>query len=294
MHRQRVGLDPRQPGGPAGHAHPPRPHPRQFHRGRPGATATRPLIGQIIYTPGERSARISFLLPADDLDQPSLPDLLESLADRPAAGAPSTCWPRSTRPARPSTPSATAVSACTPGRPSGSCRPHRGHQSGPWQPAAPTDEIAIRSLYQLLVPPLVQSAEPFPRATASTPGLPPERRHPGLRRGHSRPAGHLPPAGGPSGGAKTWTASWPGCWRASPACPSAAIYLAARSYQAWLEARPPPPATAKPAPRQALLVKHLAVAQRVPACSPANRARESITPEASCARWYSTRPIYKN
>ena len=38
------------------------------------------LIGQMIYTPGERSAQISFLLPGDNLDQPSLPDLIESLA----------------------------------------------------------------------------------------------------------------------------------------------------------------------------------------------------------------------
>ena len=41
-----------------------------------------------------------------------------------------------------------------------------------WQPATSVDEMMIRNLYQSLVPPLVQSAEPLSLAPAAWMGLP--------------------------------------------------------------------------------------------------------------------------
>jgi hypothetical protein len=125
------------------------------------------LVGQMIYTPGHRSANISFLLPGDELDQPSLPDLIESLAVQAGSWGASHLLAEvdenspALDPVRNSgfsvygwqtiwqLPAPPVSSGDTP------------RQNGPWQPVTPADDTHTRTLYQQLVPLLVQAAEPY-------------------------------------------------------------------------------------------------------------------------------------
>ena len=122
------------------------------------------VIGQMVYTPGDRSAHVSFLTPGDNLDQPGLPALLENLAVQ--AGSWGACHlladVEENSPAL-RTRSPAAVFVFTDGRRYGSSRPpsRGGHTLDLAARRRPTGENAARSLYQQLVPPLVQTAEPF-------------------------------------------------------------------------------------------------------------------------------------
>ena len=123
------------------------------------------LIGQVRYTMGEHSARLTCVMPHSALSAPDMPILLEGLAAQAGgwgayhllaeleetsplfenmrkAGFSVYAWQRIWR--------------LTP--------PPKGARNGSksWQPVSSTDEIGVRSLYQYLVPPLVQSAEPLP------------------------------------------------------------------------------------------------------------------------------------
>ncbi len=222
------------------------------------------LMGQVSYVMGNRSARLTFLAPESTPPAAGFTGLLEGLAWQAGemgafsllgevdeqsptfesirrAGFSVYAWQRIWRLLLPSESSA---------KPNG------------WQPASSLDEQPVRNLFQMLVPPLVQSAEPLsnrklngliyrqngdlmayvecvygPRGIYLTPLI-----HPDIQDGLSLLRG-LMPALAPRLGRP--------------------IYLAVRSYQAWLEnvlAEIP----AEAAPRQALLVKHLTSMQRVP------------------------------
>jgi hypothetical protein len=137
-----------------------------------------------------------------------------------------------------------------------------GSPPGRWQPVQEEDEWAVRSLFQNLVPPLAQSAEPLTI-----------RRQRGLvYRQAGEIMAYVELVFGPRGiylyplihpdieDAATLVRTLPSALAPLLARP---VYLAVRSYQAWLETTLTE-LNAQSSPRQALMVKHLAHAQRVP------------------------------
>lgn len=244
----------------------------------PAVNGSSAVIGQMLYTPGDRSAHVSFLSPGDDLDQPGLPALLENLAVQ--AGSWGACHLLAE--VEESSPVLELV------RRSGFSiygrqtiwqftNPANNGRAIDWVPATPSGENAARSLYQMLVPPLVQSAEPFgpsgqrllyrqdgeilayAEIVSGTLGIYVQPIiHPGVKDIQALVAGllnRLPPTN----------------WRP--------VYLAVRSYQAWLES-PLARLGGKTAPRQALLVKHLAILQRTTVLV-RQPAREVFNPDPS-------------
>lgn len=228
----------------------------------PVADGTGPLIGQVYYHGGEQSAHLSYLLPMGELCSPALSALLEALAWQAgewgafhllaevderspvfeglrAAGFSTYARQRVWRVDKPF---------------SGTPAPDR------WQPAAGVDEHAVRNLHNLVIPPLVQAAEPF-----------------NLHLSHGLAfyqAGELvayvETTGGPFGiflrplihpDVEETPALLAGLIARLQPAANRPIYLAVRSYEAWLE-----PLLedlgASVGPRQALLVRHLANAQR--------------------------------
>ena len=148
--------------------------------------------------------------------------------------------------------------------------PIQGEKGGTnrWRPASPLDEIALRSLYQSLAPPLVQSAEPF--IFRAHPGL--VYRQENANHHHGEVLGFIEARRGPRGvflqpmihpdveNVQDLLAdllqALPALYLGRP------VYIAVRSYQSWLEAALEE-LHGQVAPRQALFVKHLASAQRV-------------------------------
>lgn len=236
------------------------------------------LVGQVMYAAGERSAHISFLMPADDLDHPALSYLLDALAEM--AGG----WGAFHLLAEISEFS----SALDPVR-------HNGYNVyawqtiwkfqvndqkalGLWHSAASTDEVSVRSLYQLLVPPLVQSAEPFPTQTGQRMIYRQDGDILAYADALHGPQGiYLQPVVHPA--VENLDDVLGDLLARQAAMPQRPLYVSARSYQAWLE----PSLTrlkGAPAPRQAMLVKHLAVAQRA-AMLARQPVREMYNPEAT-------------
>jgi hypothetical protein len=243
------------------------------------------LIGRVHMAPGSRSARLAFVAPGSAAGSPELPGLFEGLARQagewgafhvlgeveelnPAfealrrAGFSIYAWQRIWR---------LELKLSAP------------PDDNFWQPVTPADEPAVRSLFQNLVPPLVQSAEPLPG-----------RRLRGLAyRQNKEIMAYVEGVFGPRGlflhpivhpdisdaaelvRSLALAASPPG--KAGAGRP---IYLAVRSYQSWLE----PALAALPAessPRHGLLVKHLASLQRVPLSARLGvEARSSELPSA--------------
>ncbi len=222
------------------------------------------LIGQVTYAPGSRSARLTFLAPAHAARSPELPGLLEKLVSQagkwgafhvlgdvdelsPAfeglrkSGFSVYAWQRVWKLDPLPLGSAPTLPA--------------------WQPVSGTDEPAVRSLFQNLVPPLVQSAEPLPNRRLR--GL--AFRQDGeilayVEGTYGRHGLFLHPLVHPDLTeyrelVRSLMQSLPRLGRP--------VYLAVRSYQSWLEnALADLPAQASP--RHVLLVKHLATLQRVP------------------------------
>lgn len=221
------------------------------------------LIGQIMHSAGNQFARMTFLTPDEALDSPALPALLDYLAvtvgDRGGLRLLAEVDER-----------ATAFEALHKAGFAIYSRqriwqltkqvPEDASISG-WRGASEQDVIAIRSLYSNLVPGLVQQAEPFP--TKQPRGL---VYRDGdellafveLKYGHrgiwAQPFVHPD--------AEDVATHFFEMIQRLPYRRSRPIYLCVRSYQAWLE-----PAIenlgAEAGPRQAVMVKHLAIAQKV-------------------------------
>ncbi len=240
----------------------------------PASEDSIPLIGQMQYTAGDRSARIVFLMPEGGLNQPGLAELLEVLAIRAGgwgafhllaeveenccamdglrrAGFAVYAWQRIWKFA------------------SSSVRPANGtvlSENGKngkslWSPATSVDEQSIRNLYQSLVPPLVQSAEPLT-----------SRRLLGwVYRQEGEILAYVEGFYGPQG-IYLQPLIHPGVENVSQVLANLLahqrnplgrpIYMAIRSYQAWLETVVRD-LECQVGPRQALMVKHLVVQQRV-------------------------------
>lgn len=218
------------------------------------------VIGQMVYTPGDRSARVSFLTPGDDLDQPGLPALLESLAVQ--AGSWGACHLLAeVEEAAPALELVRRAGFNIYGRQTiwRFTGPQRGAAPLEWQPATPVGENLARSLYQQLVPPLVQTAEPF---------APGKQRI--LFRQENELLAYAEITSGVQGiyvqpiihpGAKNIEGLLAGLLSRLPPANLRPVYLAVRSYQAWLDA-PLSRLGGESAADQALLVKHLTVLQR--------------------------------
>ncbi len=229
----------------------------------PAADGARPLIGQVSYHGGEKCARLTYLMPLDEISSPVLPALMEALAwqagDWGAFHLLAEVEERS-----PAFERLRAAGFSTYARQ----RVWRLEaaltglsEATPWRAAASLDEQAVRNLHAQMIPPLVQAAEPL-------------NLH--LSRGlvvHQKGelAAYVEVTGGPAGiylqllihpdaaDAPTLLASLIARLHPTPKRP---VYAAVRSYEAWLE-----PLLedfgAGVGPRQALLVRHLANAARV-------------------------------
>ncbi len=221
------------------------------------------LIGQMTYTSGNRSARLAFIAPGSAASPAGLSPLLDGLAYQAGewgafhllgeidesspqfealrrSGFSVYAWQRIWR-----------LEA-----PTADC----GEDSF-WQPVSAVDEQAVRSLFQNLVPPLVQSAEPLPNRRlrglvfrqngeiiAYAEGLQ------GPRGTFLHPIVH-PDVSNPCDLVQSLVRS-----QQRPGRP---VFVAVRSYQSWLESTLAD-LPAESTPRRALLVKHLAKLQRVP------------------------------
>ena len=223
-----------------------------------------PAIGQVKCVEGRRSAHLTFLLPEDVHDSPALPALLDGLAQEAGlwgklgllaevdelhpvfevlrrAGYSVYGWQRIYQ------------------------IPFENQAEGDdvplWTFAESQDEIPIRQLYQSLVPPLVQAAEPLPAGRLY--GL--------IYRENGAVLAYLESMYGPEGiylrplihpnvdnvGALLRNLEG----YLSPLL-GRKVYLAVRSYQSWLE-NPLMTMTPDSTARQALMVKYLASRQRV-------------------------------
>ena len=232
------------------------------------AGKAKPVIGQMRYLRGTDLAKMSFLLPVDELDTMVLPSLLEALAYKAGewgafhftaeidedscvfealrrAGFSIYAWQRLWK--------FPAPKEAPPPRPAG---------ESAWSPLRRgPDLIGVRSLYHSLVPALVQPVE-----------IPPDKRTRGLiyQRGSDLLA-YTEIVYGPLG---IWTQPF-----VHPATEEVMglmadlvqniphrgrrpVYICVRSYQSWFESSLED-LNAERGPRQALMVKHLAISQRV-------------------------------
>jgi hypothetical protein len=261
-------------------------HPaRGFYTGvTTGSKDSRPLIGQVIYRLGNRSARLSFIAPGTICDSPELPGLLEGLAWHagdwgafhvlgeleevcPAfesmrkAGFSVYAWQRVWKlPVQVENDNGKGLARLPASRGPGS--DGGSHRETIWQPVREEDEWAVRNLFQNLVPPLAQSAEP----------LTVRRQHGLIYRQGSEIMAYVEGVFGPRGiylyplihpdieDVGSLLNSLPPALAPLLGRP---VYMAVRSYQAWMETTLTE-LGARSAPRQALMVKHMALAQRVP------------------------------
>lgn len=223
------------------------------------------LIGQMQYANGERAARMTFITPDRGLESPGMPALLESLARE--AGQHGACsllaevdenslafetlrragfnvyaWQRVWKINEPLSGNSPAYG---------------------WEDARDLDAMPIRSLYQALVPPLVQAADPMVERPLN--GIVYEQTGEllayidatyGPRGIYLQPLIH--PAVDDVLHLVRSFLSGLSFHLGRP------VYLSIRSYQAWLE-NALVELDAEHGERQALMVKHLAAHQRAPA-----------------------------
>ncbi len=223
-----------------------------------------PLIGQMLYRLGDRSARLSFLTPAAAAHTSLVTRLMEGIAH--IAGE----WGAFNLLAELDEQSEALTGLRRAGfavyarqrvwrLPAG--QPNGKQGSPSWRPVTPYDESAIRSLYQCLVPPLAQGAETFPLQNFK--GFVYKQKDETLAfvEGIYGPRGiYLVPLVHPT------VENVPALLAELPHLLSPVlkrpVYIAVRSYQSWLESALENTCTVI-GPRQALLVKHLAHIQRV-------------------------------
>ncbi|GAP13085.1 hypothetical protein LARV_00827 [Longilinea arvoryzae] len=251
----------------------------------PSSDGTTALIGQVFYHGGEKSARLSYLLPLGQFPSPALTALVEALAWQAgewgafhllaeveerspafeglrAAGFSTYARQRVWR-----------IDAPLPDQP----------VPNHWHAAAGIDEHAVRNLHNLVIPPLVQAAEPLNLHLS----------HGMIFHRGGELAAYVEVIGGPNGVylrplihpdvEETPTLLTSLITRLHPT-PKRPVYVAVRSYEAWLE----PPLEdlgASVGPRQALLVRHLAEAQHAMQAMPRlNILENRAEPGAPIAR----------
>jgi hypothetical protein len=221
------------------------------------------LIGQVCHALGAKYARLSFLMPSDECNSPAIYPLIEGLcceagdwgafqllaeveeceaafASLRRAGFNVYGWQRIWK-----------LPVDNLGNDAPPCRA--------WQQTSEEGAIAVRGLYHSLVPPLAQRAEPFhleqPRGLVYYQ----EGEVTGYVEGRVGPIGiYLQPLLHPAAENEAeLIRDIPNHFQPRLGRP---VYLVVRSYQAWLE-KALQDMGAQVAPRQALLVKYLAVAK---------------------------------
>ena len=238
------------------------------------------IIGQMQFASGERSAHLTYLMPNDALGSENLTFLLETMASQ--AGS----WGALHLLAEIDETS----SALDRMRHSGFSvyawqriwqfkTPLENHkaESNLWQPATSIDEIPIRNLYQLLVPPLVQSAEPLNSRRLQGWVYRQDQEIMAYVEGIYGPHGiYLHPLIHPA--LENVSQVVAGLLARQPGLLNRAVYMPIRSYQAWLETVVRD-LECQVGPRQALMVKHLVIQQRVSALAARHSVLEKYTTE---------------
>ncbi len=239
-----------------------------------------PVIGQAIHLAGSPAGQLTFMAPTEALDSSAVPAVLDHLAtqvgERGAFRLLADVDERSLafEALRRSSFAIYARQRVWQIK-SLSRRPQKDL---PWRVAHERDAIAVRSLYNDVVPGLVQQVEPF--SGEHLHGLVyrqgdeilafVELRH-GVRGIWAQPFVHPD--------AEEVTDHFIDLIQNLPYRHSRPVYLCIRSYQSWLEAAIEE-LGAEPGPRQAVMVKHLALSQKA-ARSFALPALESGHPEVS-------------
>jgi len=223
------------------------------------------LIGQVYRTPGAKYARLAFLMPAEDCQSAAVYPLVEGLSGEAAR------WG-----------AFQLLAEVKEDEPAFSCLRRAGFcvygwqrvwklpQGDQWDTEEPvekwrqtTDEdgIAVRGLYNALVPPLVQRAEPVQAGQLNGFSYFQEGELLGFVEGRIGPVGiYLQPLLHPAAEKETeLIRTLPGLFQSRAG--RLPVYLVVRSYQAWLE-KALIEMGAGVSARQALLVKYLTVAQR--------------------------------
>jgi hypothetical protein len=221
-----------------------------------------PLIGQIIHIPGAQAAQLTFLAPHTAIESSSLPGLLDHLAGQAVERGAF----RLLADVEGETPAYEAL------RRAGFAIYGRQRiwqlkttaesllPAAPWRAATDQDLHAVRALYNNVVPGLVQQVEPFPverlRGLVYRDGddlLGFTELKYGHRGVWAQPFIH-PDTEDVAERIADLAGSIPGRF-------GRPLYVCARSYQSWLE-----PAFeklgAEPSPRQAVMVKHMAIPQK--------------------------------
>jgi len=223
-----------------------------------------PLFGQIRYAMGARCARLAFVMPVDGLNSITLPSLIEHLTIQ--AGV----WGAMHFLAEVDGQNTAFEGLRRAGfsvydwqriwRFPGTGMPEGYQTQGTWQSAGEADGIAIRGLYQSLVPALVQPME----------GLFEKRLQGLVCRRNGELLAYADLVYGPQGiciqpyvhpGVEDVVSLLSGLASGIPRRAGRPVYIIIRSYQGWLEAALED-LNVEVGPRQALMVKHLAIAQR--------------------------------
>jgi hypothetical protein len=220
------------------------------------------LIGQILHIPGSQFAQLTFLAPDAALESGAILPLLDYLAsqagERGAYRLVADVDERTTAFEALRRASYAIYTRQRIWRLKEQVVEKNGAHS--WLPANDRDLIAVRSLYYNLVPGLVQQVEPFPT----------ERLHGFVYRDGEDLLAYVEMKYGSKGiwaqpfvhpDAEEIPARLVDLLKDLPSRRSRPVYICVRSYQAWLE-----PALedlgAECSPRQAVMVKHLAIQQK--------------------------------
>lgn len=160
---------------------------------------------------------------------------------------------------------------------------------GEWLPLTALDEFAIRSLYQALTPPLVQRAEPFGAHGLAGMVYQQGGELLGFMEAHFGPRGILlyplfhPEVRQPAAALRSYL-------RGLHFSLGRPVYVAVRSYQAWLEDALRD-LGGEAVVQHALLVRHLTLAQRAPVLAPATASRDNRQPALMGPLPEETRPL---
>jgi hypothetical protein len=218
------------------------------------------LAGGVIHTNGDAFAKLLYLAPASQMENPALPVLIENLVAQ--AGS----WGAMHALAEPDESSPAFAPLRKAGfsvyawqsiwdvtRMAASAGAKNGHDAHEWQRVESIHLPALQNLYHQIVPPLLQAVEPAPQRGAGFLCNGGTRAHVGIHTGMVGVV--LFPMIHPE--VTDVSARLSALIRHLPNRGGRPVYVCLRSYQAWLE-----PVLeelgAKAADRQAIMVKHLA------------------------------------
>lgn len=254
-----------------------------------------PVVGQVKCVEGRRNARLTFLLPSDVHQSPALPVLLDGLAQH--AGH----WGAFGLLAEVDEMAAVFENLRRAGYSVFGWQriyqiPAMGksnfEQDAYWRFAEQGDEFSIRQLYQSLVPPLVQAADPLPSGRLY--GL--------IHQSQGQILAYIESVYGPDGiylrplihpDVKDIHSLLNSLEEHLTPLLGRKVYLAVRSYQSWLES-PLAAMEADSTARQALMVKYLAATQRMSLANVHRAVIDDVGTEPSATQMVKKTKIGEN